>query len=143
MTRKVAQSAEFRKARRAAFARDDHACVKCGSSEDLHAHHIQPRDQDGSDEVDNLMTLCGGCHLEWELFVAGNTDLDAWLNLLPLRNILNFILHAELWRDDIPASAIRKLFSADVEGLSEGISAVTNAVKDTLASSLSVEVTHN
>lgn len=45
--------------------RDRHTCQHCkGKSKDsrLHAHHITFRSNGGSDEADNLITLCKTCH---------------------------------------------------------------------------------
>jgi len=42
----------------------DGKCVKCGRSEDLHAHHIKPKatHPELKLEVSNGMTLCYKCH---------------------------------------------------------------------------------
>ena len=37
-------------------------CVACGSTDDLHHHHLVPRSKGGSDDEANLITLCTGCH---------------------------------------------------------------------------------
>jgi len=45
--------------------RDRHTCQQCkGKSKEsrLEVHHIVPRSQNGSDEQDNLITLCKVCH---------------------------------------------------------------------------------
>jgi hypothetical protein len=48
--------------------RDGYKCQKCGGmgapdgNADLHAHHIRPKSKGGSDEMDNLITLCRSCH---------------------------------------------------------------------------------
>jgi len=60
--------------------RDGYACRLCGREAalspedipkderyyggglDLQVHHIQPRSQGGSDDLDNLVTVCGRCH---------------------------------------------------------------------------------
>lgn len=48
------------------FARDGHACVRCGSTRHLEAHHRLPTGRGGPDSLANLVTLCGptphGCH---------------------------------------------------------------------------------
>lgn len=49
-------------ARRDAINRDGAKCVECGATERLEVHHIRYRSQDGTDELDNLVTLCACCH---------------------------------------------------------------------------------
>lgn len=44
------------------FKRDGYRCVACGSDEDLTVDHIFPWSKGGSDELDNLQTLCGTCN---------------------------------------------------------------------------------
>lgn len=48
------------------FKRDDYRCVECGATNQdvrLHVDHIIPVSQGGSDELDNLQTLCEDCNL--------------------------------------------------------------------------------
>jgi len=42
--------------------RDGWKCQCCGSGKDLQVHHLVRRSQLGSDTLENLMTLCAGCH---------------------------------------------------------------------------------
>jgi 5-methylcytosine-specific restriction endonuclease McrA len=42
--------------------RDGWKCQRCGSSINLQVHHLVRRGRLGSDAVDNLITLCAGCH---------------------------------------------------------------------------------
>jgi len=42
--------------------RDNHECRFCESENNLHTHHIVPRSADGSDDLDNLITVCASCH---------------------------------------------------------------------------------
>jgi HNH endonuclease/Helix-turn-helix domain len=37
-------------------------CVACASKDDLQHHHLVPRAEGGSDDVSNLITLCGKCY---------------------------------------------------------------------------------
>lgn len=37
-------------------------CIKCGSKEDLHAHHLEAKVLGGKDEQENLISLCSNCH---------------------------------------------------------------------------------
>lgn len=44
------------------FTRDGSECVECGASENLTIDHVTPYSKGGSDEADNLQTLCGLCN---------------------------------------------------------------------------------
>jgi len=44
------------------WRRDGFRCVKCGSDSDLSVDHIHPRSKGGSDDKDNLRTLCRSCN---------------------------------------------------------------------------------
>lgn len=44
------------------FARDNHACTYCGSTERLSIDHIVPISREGTDEDDNLTTACRACN---------------------------------------------------------------------------------
>ena len=37
-------------------------CVACGTTDNLCQHHLVPRSLGGSDDENNLLTLCGSCH---------------------------------------------------------------------------------
>ncbi len=48
------------------FKRDGYKCIECGATnkeKTLHCDHIIPVAQGGSDELDNLQTLCEDCNL--------------------------------------------------------------------------------
>lgn len=54
------------KLRHECFKRDGYKCLECGTTnkeKTLHCDHIIPVSQGGSDELDNLQTLCEGCNL--------------------------------------------------------------------------------
>lgn len=42
--------------------RDAFVCLRCGVQTDLTIDHIQPVDQGGSDDPENLQTLCRSCN---------------------------------------------------------------------------------
>ena len=42
--------------------RDDETCQICGTRSNLHVHHIVFRSQGGTDDHDNLITLCEKDH---------------------------------------------------------------------------------
>lgn len=51
-------------ARADAISRDGAKCVECGATERLEVHHIRYKSQNGTDELNNLVTLCACCHAE-------------------------------------------------------------------------------
>jgi len=61
--------------RRSTYDRDNYACQNCGirggphGNIELHAHHIVPLSDGGSNNQENLVTLCKECHNA----VHGNT----------------------------------------------------------------------
>jgi len=50
--------------RREVLARDRHQCRRkgCRHTRYLHIHHLEPRVQGGSNDPENLVTLCTSCH---------------------------------------------------------------------------------
>jgi 5-methylcytosine-specific restriction endonuclease McrA len=61
-------SAEWKWRRREAIIRDDYTCNECGAeggpkgNARLQVHHITPVGDGGSDDLENLETLCSECH---------------------------------------------------------------------------------
>lgn len=55
---------DWRNIREGALERDGYQCVECGAEETLEVHHIEPTDEGGTDDLENLKTLCRTCHLE-------------------------------------------------------------------------------
>jgi len=56
-------SREWKLIRYKTIARDDFKCSQCGEENyTLHVHHVVPVREGGSDELDNLITLCPKCH---------------------------------------------------------------------------------
>ena len=53
--------------RREVLARDKHRCEApgCGRTRFLEVHHLVPRYKGGSNQIENLLTLCGSCHRLW------------------------------------------------------------------------------
>ena len=53
--------------RRKVLARDKHRCRApgCGRTRFLEVHHIKPRSRGGSNQAENLVTLCAACHRLW------------------------------------------------------------------------------
>ena len=49
--------------RKAVILRDGCKCMECGRTDTrLEVHHIKPKRLNGSNTMDNLITLCEGCH---------------------------------------------------------------------------------
>jgi len=48
--------------RKLVYRRDGYRCALCDSSQGLQIHHVIPRGQGGTDEEQNLITLCSYCH---------------------------------------------------------------------------------
>lgn len=78
-----------KKERSKVLERDGKECLRCGSASNLEVHHIIPVSRGGSDEIDNLATLCSECHKDARLsnpqgrgeIPAYPTDkFDAWLD---------------------------------------------------------------
>ena len=46
------------------FKRDGGKCKLCGTTKDLHLHHINGRGKDKTNNIDNCIMLCSHCHLE-------------------------------------------------------------------------------
>jgi len=77
--------------RRHVLRRDDYTCRRCGWHHDLwnpsdarhlELHHIVHHSEGGSNEDDNLITLCTVCHDLWHSHdnQEAPPDFDAWLN---------------------------------------------------------------
>jgi 5-methylcytosine-specific restriction endonuclease McrA len=55
---------EYNLLRDRVLERDGWRCQDCGSSKDLHVHHLAKRSKFGDDASDNLIALCASCHRE-------------------------------------------------------------------------------
>ena len=62
--RKVSPSArQWERIRREVFERDGYRCQKCGKAGRLEAHHVVHLAAGGGNAVENVQTLCRGCHI--------------------------------------------------------------------------------
>ena len=52
----------YRELHRQVLERDGWRCQICGTMQNLQVHHLKFRSQSGSDEEQNLITLCAECH---------------------------------------------------------------------------------
>ena len=55
-------SESYRDLHRQILERDGWRCQVCGSMQNLQVHHLKFRSHSGSDEEQNLITLCAECH---------------------------------------------------------------------------------
>ena len=61
--RTTPKQANWAELRLSVLARDGYRCQNCGTQKDLHVHHVHPRRQGGTDQMENLQILCGNCHI--------------------------------------------------------------------------------
>lgn len=55
----------------AVFARDGYHCLRCGETEGLTVDHVAPQSRGGSDDMENLQSLCRSCNA-----IKGTTETD-------------------------------------------------------------------
>ena len=48
--------------RKSVYARDGYRCALCDCSQGLQIHHVVPRGEGGTNQPENLITLCSYCH---------------------------------------------------------------------------------
>ncbi|MDJ0796020.1 MAG: HNH endonuclease [Calothrix sp. MO_167.B12] len=53
----------WREIRQEVLERDNRQCQVCGKEHSAQVHHIIPRSQGGTNELSNLIVLCGRCHM--------------------------------------------------------------------------------
>ena len=75
-------SAAIRKPRskRETFAKAQSQCEICGSTHALEIDHIQPKAMGGSDEKENLRTLCKSCNQRAAIKTYGQRKMDNYIN---------------------------------------------------------------
>jgi len=86
-------------------ARDDYHCTNCGSENNLVVHHVVAQRLGGSNELNNLVTVCKKCHRKIEhpnypIPVHRNTKYALFGLSLPVE-ILAWV---DKTRGDIPRS---------------------------------------
>lgn len=67
--RKAARKKKYKQhtastSRQQAKDRDGNKCAICGRTEYLEVHHIKHKADGGTDDLDNLITLCDCCHID-------------------------------------------------------------------------------
>lgn len=78
---RIKNNPRWKAARAACLDRDDHACVVCGSEDQLEVDHIIELAEDDllAFELENLQTLCRPCHIEKTRQKPGLIR-NAWIN---------------------------------------------------------------
>ncbi len=85
----------------------DLRCRKCGARDDLDVHHKLERVFGGSDDPENLITLCSTCHMEWTFCEPGGPiDFETWRRQPPARFLIG--VFASEWPTDISADAFKQ-----------------------------------
>ena len=69
---------KWREARIQVLNRDGNRCRNCGSTENLHVHHIQWKRDGGEDKLSNLITLCRSCHQKEHPFPLTKKRKHEW-----------------------------------------------------------------
>lgn len=108
MTAIRTSTATWKQIRRATLTRDNFTCLKCGRRNALQAHHIIAVAQGGGGELENLATLCAGCHAEWDM-IDTITDIQwtAWLLLPSAASLVAVFAQPERWTANVSALAFR------------------------------------
>lgn len=66
---------EWRRLRRAIFERDGYRCVLCGRFGSLECDHIVAVEDGGTNDPDNLRTVCRDCHIGVTRAAAGHREV--------------------------------------------------------------------
>lgn len=74
--------------RKKVYQRDNYTCQNCGATggphgnTELHAHHVVPKSEGGSNQLKNLQTLCRDCHnaIHYESKVAPTARINKGTN---------------------------------------------------------------
>lgn len=53
----------WKEIRQEVLLRDQRHCQVCGKEHSGQVHHVIPRSKGGTNDLSNLMTLCGRCHM--------------------------------------------------------------------------------
>ena len=60
----MAKGPAWERLRRQAFDRDGRRCQQCGRAGRLEAHHVVELGHGGTNDQNNLLTLCRACHID-------------------------------------------------------------------------------
>lgn len=98
--------------RKQVLARDENKCRKCNREDGLEVHHIVAVSDGGSNEMDNLITLCSGCHTEWHAVEkVSKMTMDLWLKYPPVHRIIVILEEIERLNPSIDASFLHTVLN--------------------------------
>ena len=81
---------------RGRILRRDEGCVKCFGCDDLHVHHKVARQDGGTDDSTNLVTLCQRCHKEWHFAESiMEISFEQWMQIPPYIGMVALFLDEE------------------------------------------------
>ena len=126
------------------FKRDGYRCRECGASKDetsLEIDHIVPVARGGTNDIDNLQTLCRECNRmkhtdEW---VGGETDLEVAEN--ELRNLKEQLHNAKIGLKNAANEDDKIDYQFKIMKLNEKIPSIRNKI-DTLEQQKLKEIVH-
>lgn len=109
----------WQKARKTVLERDDFECRECGAvggiegNVELHVDHITPKSAGGSDDPENLRTLCRECHME----IHGSTSVGESASVGQISEAVDYVA------DDsyLPAFLRRNLHSLVTDELGKRV----------------------
>jgi hypothetical protein len=81
----------------------DRICRRCSYSKNVATHHIVPFADGGTDDLSNMIALCGQCHADWHTGYEGYVPFDEWLTTIPPVHILRSMLrlHPDVTLTDV------------------------------------------
>ncbi len=91
----------------AVLERDGYTCRKCmlfdPSGKAFDIHHIKEVVYGGTDDIDNLDTLCCDCHGEWTFCEPPDVDYETWIAFkMPARWLVKMLTRP--WPSDMSAA---------------------------------------
>jgi HNH endonuclease len=77
----------------AMYERDNWHCRHCNRNSQLHPHHVVFKSAGGSDELNNLLTLCAKCHRD-----VHEGRLAIWVETKTPTNLVVRFVKQEGWK---------------------------------------------
>lgn len=88
MTRTAFTTAE----RKAVRERTKGKCAKCLVGAIDQIHHIRAVMDGGTNDLDNLVGICGACHSEWHVLMDGRLPFETWLQYPPAHILIGALV---------------------------------------------------